>query len=400
MHILYIWDSDYPWDIRVEKICTSLSRYGHEVYIASRNLKKRRQYEILEGVHVYRLKSWMNDKINYFLSFPAFFNPIWKNLIYKITRRHGIDVIIVRDLPMAVAGVWAGRRHHIPVIFDMAEDYVAMVSDIWKARKFSGLNLIVRNPFFTKLVEQYVLTHVDHTIVVVEEAKELVLKNGGNEDKVTIVGNTPILDSFLRLEGTTNEIQKQIERYYTAVYVGGIQMGRGIQTVLQAIPQIIKKIPDFLFLVVGDGYAKAKLIAHAKDLGVQNYVIWAGWVNHDLIYEHIRKCKVGVIPHFVTDHVNTTMPNKIYDFMGAGIPVIASDSKPMQRLLMTEGCGMTFKSGDPAHLASAIFQIHREGSGRMGRAGAHAVRNYHNWGEDSKRLLEVVDGFCARPAKK
>ena len=40
MNILYIWDADYPWDVRVEKICEALNNNGHEVHIASRNLKK------------------------------------------------------------------------------------------------------------------------------------------------------------------------------------------------------------------------------------------------------------------------------------------------------------------------------------------------------------------------
>ena len=73
---------------------------------------------------------------------------------------------------MAIAGIWAGKRNNIPVIFDMAEDYVAMIRDIWEARKFKGLNFLIRNPYLVKIVEKYVLSKVDHIFVVVEEAKK------------------------------------------------------------------------------------------------------------------------------------------------------------------------------------------------------------------------------------
>ncbi len=55
-HILYVWDADYPWDVRVEKICYTLKNAGYRVYIACRNLKKWPVKEILNGLTVYRLR--------------------------------------------------------------------------------------------------------------------------------------------------------------------------------------------------------------------------------------------------------------------------------------------------------------------------------------------------------
>src|SRR5688500_5458658 len=147
MKILYIWDADYPWDVRVEKICHALMAGGHELHVAARNLKKRPVYENNAGLHVRRIKSWSNDRSNYFASFPLFCSPVWKRFLDSIIRVRGIELIVVRDLPMAIGGISAGRRAGIPVILDMAEDYVSMVRDIWHARKFQGLNLVVRNPY-------------------------------------------------------------------------------------------------------------------------------------------------------------------------------------------------------------------------------------------------------------
>ena len=389
MNILYIWDSDYPWDVRVEKICSTLSSNGHQVHIAARNLKKLPLYEVRDNLIIHRLKLWQNDKLNYTLSFPAFFSPVWSHFINEIIRCNGIDLIIVRDLPMAIAGIWAGRRNKIPVIFDMAEDYVAMIWDIWRARKFQGFNLVVRNPYLAKLVERYAFRNSDHILVVIDEARDLVINRGALPDKVTIVSNTPVLDAFNQNDVVLNETSDKIEGKYAVVYVGGIQMGRGIQVVFEAIPYIIREIPDFLFVVIGDGYAAQRLKDMAVSIGIQDYVLWLGWIEHGEIFTYLKSCKVGVIPHKVTDHINTTIPNKIFDYMGLGLPVLAADALPMKRIIQAEKCGEIFKSGISRDLAANLIKIYKS-SQNYGMHGKCSVENQYNWNIDSSRLISAI----------
>ena len=333
MNILYIWDSDYPWDIRVDKICSSLVNSDNHVWIAARNLNKQARIEKVNGVNIHRLPIWNNDKLNYTFSFPVFFNPVWKNFLDQIIIHEEIKIIIVRDLPMAIAGIWAGKKHQIPVIFDMAEDYVAMIRDIWKYRKFHGLNLIVRNPYLAQIIERYVIRHIDHILVVVDEAKKVIERNDGDMKKVTIVSNTPILRSKNDNSLHSDEILKYIKDHYSVIYTGGIQLGRGLQNVINAIPILIKKIPDFLFVVVGDGYATETIKKMIDTVGVEKYVLWIGWSEHRFLHQYIKACRVGIIPHHRTEHTDTTIPNKIFDYMAAGIPVVSSNAIPLKRII-------------------------------------------------------------------
>lgn len=389
MKILYIWDADYPWDIRVEKICDTLKSNGHEIHIASRNLKRKAVYEEARGISIHRIDTWKNDKLNYFFSFPLFFSPVWKRFLDRIIKKNNIEIIIVRDLPMAIAGIWAGKRANIPVIFDMAEDYVAMIRDIWKLRKYQGLNLLIRNPYFAKYVEQYSFRHADKIIVVVEEAINVVTKGGGDLNKITVVSNTPNLSDFENLECLHNTDTALIKNHFSVIYTGGIQMGRGLQTVLAAIPKIIIDIPDFLFVIIGDGYASGRIKEMIKTQGLDKYVLWVGWVDHTDLFGYVKCCNVGIIPHFVTEHVKTTIPNKIFDYMGCGIPVISSDAAPMKQLLENEQCGITFRSGDADDMAKAIKTIH-DSRFDYGNNGKNAVRKRYNWHEDEKKLIRVI----------
>jgi glycosyltransferase involved in cell wall biosynthesis len=390
MNVLYIWDADYPWDVRVEKICKTLADNGYNVHIAARNLKRLQEYELSYGLHIHRLKPLKNERLNYALSFPAFFSLIWASFLGRVIRENSIGLIIVRDLPMAIAGIWAGKRYGIPVMFDMAEDYVAMITDIWKAHKFQGLNLIVRNPYLAKLVEKYTFKKMDYILAVVDEAKDLVIRRGGRPDRVTIVGNTPSLESFNTDACNDNPILERIRNSYSVIYTGGVQMGRGIQIMIDAIPNIIKTIPDFLFVVVGDGYATHQLKELMLKKSVQGYILWTGWVDHKNIFDYLKACKAGVIPHFTSDHVNTTIPNKIFDYMGHGLPVVTSDAIPLKRIVEEEKCGLAFKSGDADDLARVVVQMHssKEAFGENGKSSVFAK---YNWAEDTKRLLVAVD---------
>ena len=393
MNILYIWDADYPWDVRVEKTCRSLQQNGHEIHIAARNLRKSSVYEHADGMHIHRLKPWKSDRLNYMLSFPAFFSPIWLKHLNNVIRKHSIELIIVRDLPMAIAGIWSGRISGIPVMFDMAEDYTAMVRVIWEHSKFDGLNLLVRNPYAAKLVERYALRRSDHILVVVDEMVDVALDGGCDRDRVTVVGNTPPLEGFN--ESGPDEVDLQpIRDRYSAIYTGGLEMARGIQTVLQAIPVIVREIPDFLFVVVGDGPNRQRLEASAAKRGVTDHVSWVGWVDHDHIFDYIRSCDVGIIPHFVTPHVDTTIPNKLFDYMGCGVPVVASDARPMKRVIEEERAGITFRSGDAEDLAAGVLEI-RTATVDYGRNGFTAVQNKYNWATDEQRLLTAVADLCS-----
>ena len=171
-------------------------------------------------------------------------------------------------------------------------------------------------------------------------------------------------------------------------------MGRGIQIMIDAIPNIIKNIPDFLFVVVGNGYATRQLKELMLKKRVQDYILWTGWVDHKNMFDYLKACKAGVIPHFTSDHVNTTIPNKIFDYMGLGLPVITSDAIPLKRVIEEEKCGIAFKSGDSADLARAILQMH-ESKEHFGENGKTSVFTKYNWEQDTKRLMKAIE-FCLK----
>jgi len=105
----------------------------------------------------------------------------------QIIRQNCIDVVIVRDLPLAVTALLAGHMTNTPVCMDMAENYVALLEDTWTYEPFRPLNVLIRNPKLARHVERFVIKTMDCIIVVVEEARQRLLAEGVPSYKIEVV---------------------------------------------------------------------------------------------------------------------------------------------------------------------------------------------------------------------
>jgi glycosyltransferase involved in cell wall biosynthesis len=81
--------------------------------------------------------------------------------------------------------------------------------------------------------------------------------------------------------------------------------------------------------------------------------------------------------------------------MGCGLPVLASDAKPMKRVIEQEQCGRVFSSGNASELTKALLDM-RGREKEFGANGRRAVLERYNWQEDSQRLLRLVEGIGSK----
>src|ERR687892_515310 len=118
---------------------------------------------------------------------------VWKfaTCIADVVSTCGIEALIVRDLPLALAGVAVGRRYAVPVLLDMAENYPAMLRDVNRFERFRIQNVLVRNPGLASLVERLALRLVHHVFVVIEEARDRLLQAGVSAGRISLRRDTP-----------------------------------------------------------------------------------------------------------------------------------------------------------------------------------------------------------------
>jgi len=392
-----VWDADYPWDVRVEKICRSLCR-AYDVHLVSRNSKRRSTYERHGNLHIHRLPvvPSLPPQIAGALGFPAFFNPLWIRAIERTARLSSARVLIARDLPLALATLLVGRIHRIPVIFDMAENYPAMLQDVWDSAGARIGDRLMRNPRLARVVERVAVRLADHILVVVDESRTRLLEMGVPSRKMTVVMNTPDLSRGQQPAHDSSRGLARNPRELIVVYLGLLEVPRGLGTAILAMREVRRQLPNARLVVIGSGRDEELFRKQARVVGVNDRVEFRGWVEYRQALDHISNCDIGLVPHHATVNWQTTSPNKLFDYMSLGKPVIVSSARPTARIVAEEQCGLVFSDRNPRELADAIVRLSDPSVRNMyGNRGQEAVRRQYNWETDERRLLGAIQNVIA-----
>jgi glycosyltransferase involved in cell wall biosynthesis len=402
MRICYLFQDEYPWDVRADKILRSLAAAGIDTHVVARNRTGLPRLEAVgQRVTVHRLPSFRHRGLTQLLNFPVFFSPLWISTTLSTVRRTCADLLIVRDLPLSPAALWAAHRLGVPVLMDMAEDYPAMISDTWRFRGASLFDRLLRNPSLLRRMERFVVQRLDGALVVSPHSARRVARLGLPSKAIWVVSNTPEMDRIQRAPlpapppAERRHPRPQDARSLALLYVGGLEESRGLDVVVSALPAIRARVSEVVFHILGKGTAEQSLRALAERLNVAGSVVWRGWVAPGDVPSAIRDADICVVPHRVTQHTNTTVPNKIFDYMAQRRPVIVSDATALREIVESSGCGCVFDDGDPTSFAAAVTRLIDPASrAAAGEAGLRAVRDRFNWAHDEAVLLEAVRSFA------
>src|SRR5438445_13446911 len=111
----------------------------------------------------------------------------------------------------------------------------------------------------------------------------------------------------------------------------------------------------------------------------------------------VARCDIGVIPQYVTAHTDSTISNKLFDYMLVGLPVVASDARPTARIVRSEECGEIFLDRDVTDMARCIRALQDPETRRdTGLRGQTAIHQRYNWSCDSWTLVQTLEEVGSR----
>lgn len=395
MRVLYLYDGEWPKGAtRVRKETRVLAEAGHQVDLVARNPDNAPTREAESWMTVWRLPKVPGTSLRYALNFPLFVNPIWLYTIWRVIRKTRPDLILVCDLPLAPCAVWLGRLFGLPVHYDMGEIYPEFLRSLRMLERQGPLKRLIRTPKFAEWVERPVLNSVACTYVVSEESLERCIRLGVPRQKLVVVGNTPeTLPDLTRPEPTPPDIADLVaEGRDILLFVGIIIADRGVRDVILAMPSLLKRRPNIALVVVGDGPERAILVDEVQRLGLQASVKLVGWKLPEELPGYYRAAKVGLLPFRDSPHVRLTLANKLFDYMGARLAVLASDLPSNRRVLLETGAGLLHAPDDPDALVVSALELledpaRRDAMAARGRAAAETV---YSWERDAARLREAI----------
>ena len=391
MRIGMLLDKPFPPDPRVGNEARSLVEAGHEVHLLCIRLSPAESAtEDWHGVRVHRIllgRFFYKKASALCLNVPLYFQK-FRSELRRFVDETKVEVIHVHDLPLLKVGLEAGTERGLPVVSDLHENWPAAVANYDYARRIPGRFMI--SPERWRAYERRYLPQAARVIVVVEEAAERLRLFGIPSERVSVVSNTVHVDEF---EGFPRDasIEARGKSAFTIAYLGGFDRHRGLETAVRALDRL-RDWKDLRLLLVGDGATRPALEAEVRARGLSDVVEFAGWQPFRLFPSFVSGASVCLIPHLKSEHTDTTIPHKLFHYMLLEKPVVATDCRPLARIIERTGSGRVYPSGDDAALAKTIEGLRSpELRAALGASGRSAVLNEYRWDKTAVTLLHVYE---------
>jgi len=212
----------------------------------------------------------------------------------------------------------------------------------------------------------------------VEEENVLVIPNGIDPEDLPV----PDEPELRRLRGEFAAPQEKL-----VLLIGRLVYEKGFQLALEAMPQVIERVPATRFLVAGSGTHEAQLHRQAEELGLMEHGTFLGWIGDDVLHSLYRIADLTVVPSIYEPFGLVAL-----EAMASGCPCIVADTGGLREVVPHEEAGLRFRSRDPEALADvAVRVLADEDLGRrLVTDGLEHIRRF-DWGDVAERTAAVYE---------
>ena len=348
-------------DVRIfHKQCKSLAAAGWEVHYVAKDCLQTESENI------------------FFHPLPPFFGNRLKRIVlrayqaYKIASAINADIYHFHDpelLPWGLLLKWRGKK----VIYDAHEDVPQDILTKHWIPKY--LRTAIANIF--EKFENFTACRIDCVVTATPYICQRFLRIGAKE--ALDINNYPHLNEFdsPTLSDTRNQSK-------TICYTGLISNERGVKEILHALNHTNNQIT----LTLAGSFITPSLRSEISLFPTWGNIIEHGHVDRKKLSDIFQNSIAGlVLFHPLTNHTNA-QPNKLFEYMAAGLPVIASNFPLWRNIIEKYQCGLCVDPLNPIAIASAIDWIiqHPQEAQTMGENGREAIRNHFNWDSEAKKL--------------
>jgi len=208
--------------------------------------------------------------------------------------------------------------------------------------------------------------------------------------KTVLVQNFPLIDELF-----ADDFPAYRDREPTFAYVGGISKIRGARELVQAIGLVPSELQATL--QVAGKFDPASLEAELKTTPGWNAVRHLGWLSRRETAALMGRCRAGLVTFLPEPNHITAQPNKLFEYMSAGLPVIASNFPLWRQIIDRVRCGLTVDPQQPREIARAMEYILRNPheAEAMGARGRAAVEQEFRWDKEAVKLVALYDQLSA-----
>ncbi|HKS80445.1 MAG TPA: glycosyltransferase family 4 protein [Candidatus Acidoferrales bacterium] len=372
LKIVHLTSSHYADDARIlHKECRSLVKAGHDVTLVARNGNDA----VVDGVKIRALRSDPARRLQ------RWTKAVWR--AYREASRLDADVYHFHDPELIPVGIWltaCGKR----VIYDAHEDLPKTFAYKHYLPKFGREGL----GWLTGKIENFAARRFAGVVA----ATPGIANRFSSQNKNTVlVRNFPILDEL----GKAAPMPWN-ERPPLVAYVGSTGPERGIRECVKAVGSLPKEL-NARFALGGPISPELRRQIEESKGGDRTEIL--GRLGRGEVANLLSRARVGLVLALPVPNLLTALPVKLFEYMNAGVPVVASDFPIWREIVAGSRCGVLVNPRDAQGVARAIEHMltHPDEAREMGERGRVAVVERYNWRTEEKRLIGFYGMATGQP---
>lgn len=371
--------NNFTNDIRVYKECKTLSENGYDPIVVALHEYKLKEFEDYNEIKVHRIKlatkRWAKIKFIQFIKYIEFATKFIKQ--YK-----NYEIIHCNDLNTLPIGVI------IKFFFNKKTKIVYDAHEYETER--NGLTNIEK--FIYRLIEKFFIKYAD-AVITVSESIANEYKNLYKIEKPLIIYNTPNYTEIVKKDIFRNvfPIDKNQKIF---LYQGGLAKGRGIEIILNTFIQIYNKksiynyLPVIVFL--GNGCFSKEIQEYSK---LYNNIFYHEAVEPKILLEYTASADFGLcIYENISKNHDYALPNKIFEYIVAEIPLIVSNLAEMRQFVENNKIGLVLKENNSKDLEFNIYKILEMNKDEL-MSNIKNTKKKYNWENQEKSILKIYNNL-------
>ena len=287
----------------------------------------------------------------------------------------------------ALPALWVGRRHGIPVVYEMRASWEDAAVDHGSTREGS---LRYR---LSRALESFALRRADAITTICDGLRRDIESRGIEAERITVIPNAVDVGAFRFGAAPDAQLRSRLGLDQATVigFAGSFYAYEGLDLLLDAAAQLAPQRPDLRVLLVGGGPQEAALRAQAERLGLAERVIFTGRVPHTDVQRYYELIDVLAYPRHSMRLTEIVTPLKPLEAMAQGRMFVASDVGGHRELIRDGDTGTLFAAGDAAALARAIARVldDRTPWAAMLKRARRFVETERTWARSVARYAEV-----------
>jgi glycosyltransferase involved in cell wall biosynthesis len=300
------------------------------------------------------------------------------------------DVIIATSpqLLCALSGWWLALWKRVPFVFEVRDLWPESLAAVGAGSEGSLLHRTLG------AIAGFLYRHADRIVVVAPAFKDHLMRHWAvPAAKISIVENGVEAELF-RLDPAATEVRKQmkLDDRFLICYIGTMGNAHGLETLIAAAEQLRASLPSAMFLLIGEGAEKERIVELAVTRGLTN-IMFLGQQPRERIPAFVSAADLCLVMLKKTELFKTVIPTKLLEYMACERPVIVAVDGQARQIVEEAGGGVFVEPENSRDLVKAVLDLAQNSERRrtMGVGGRQYIVNKLSREKTARDYITVLE---------